>query len=194
MYLDQQKIVTEISRWKSNVRDFALPTWEELPSIPLYMDQVVIFLGNRLALHLEEKALNASTINNYVRTRMMPPPVKKKYFRLHLAYLIMICTLRHGLSMGSIGHMLPLTLTEGAFREIYNQYAAQHKTVSLSFMEQLSPLIENPEVPTPGRQREWDIDALIASTASVTVLSKLLTEQLIALRHHETEPKDPSED
>ncbi len=194
MYLDQQKIVTEISRWKANVRDYSLPTWEELPSIPLYMDQVVIFLGHRLAPHLEEKALNASTINNYVRTRMMPPPVKKKYFRLHLAYLIMICTLRHGLGMGSIGRMLPLTLTEGAFRELYNQYVAQRKTVSLSLMEQLSPLIGAPEIPMPNGQRERDIDALIASTASVTVLSKLLTEQLIALRHHETEPNAPSED
>ena len=193
MYLDQQKIVTEISHWKANVRDFALPTWEELPSIPLYMDQVVIFLGSRLAPHLEEKPLSASTINNYVRTRMMPPPVKKKYFRLHLAYLIMICTLKHGLGMVSIGRMLPLNLAEGAFREIYNQYVAQHKSVSMSFMEQLSPLIGDPEVSMPDGQRERDIDALIASTASVTVLSKLLTEQLIALRHHETDPKGPPE-
>ena len=194
MYLDQQKIVTEISHWKTAVRDFALPTWEELPAIPLYMDQVVIFLGHRLTPHLEEKPLSASTINNYVRTRMMPPPVKKKYFRLHLAYLIMICTLRHGLSMVSIGQMLPLTLTEGAVRKMYNQYVAQHKTVSQSFMEQLSPLIGDPEVSMPDGERELDIDALIASTASVTVLSKLLTEQLIALRYHETEPNAPSED
>ena len=194
MHLDQQKIVTEISRWKAAVRDFSLPTWEELPSIPLYMDQVVIFLGHCLAPHLEEKPLNASTINNYVRTRMMPSPVKKKYFRLHLAYLIMICTLRHGLSMTSLQRMLPLTLSESAFRELYNQYVAQHKIVSTSFMEQLSPLIGDPEADMPDGLRDQDMDSLIASTASVAILSKLLTEQLIALRHYETESKEPAGD
>lgn len=189
MYLDQQKIVTELSRWKQTMRDFSLPTWDELPSIPLYMDQVVIFLGYRLEPHLEDKPLSASTINNYVRTRMMPPPVKKKYFRLHLAYLIMICTLRDGLSMHSIQRMLPLGISEAAFRDIYNEYVSQYKNVSLTFMEQLSPLIGDPEMDVPNYQREQDIDSLIATTASVAILSKLLTDQLIALRHSETEPE-----
>lgn len=191
MYLDQQKIVTEVSRWKAAVRDFSLPTWDELPSIPLYMDQVVIYLGHCLAPHLEEKPLNASAINNYVRTRMMPSPVKKKYYRLHLAYLIMICTLRHSLSMASIQRMLPLTLTESAFRELYNQYVAQHKIVSTSFIEQLSPLIGDPEADMPDGLRDQDMDSLIAATASVSILSKLLTEELISLRHPEMEPQEP---
>jgi hypothetical protein len=106
----------------------------------------------------------------------------------------MICTLRHGLSMTSLQRMLPLTLSEGAFRELYNQYVAQHKIVSTSFMEQLSPLIGDPEADMPDGLQDQDMDSLIAATASVAILSKLLTEELISLRHYETEAKGPAED
>jgi hypothetical protein len=46
-------------------------------------------------------------VNNYVKQRLLPPPVNKKYSRKHLALLIMICTFKQSLSMAAVSKMLP---------------------------------------------------------------------------------------
>ena len=59
----------------------AAPPWEELPGIPLYMDQVILYLGESLELFQREGSslLTSSMINNYVKTGLIPHPDKKKY-------------------------------------------------------------------------------------------------------------------
>ena len=48
--------------------------------------------------------------------KVMPPPVKKRYSRVHLAYLVMICTLKQSLSISCIQRMLPEEHGEEAAR------------------------------------------------------------------------------
>lgn len=36
--------------WAAEAEQYALPTWDALPSIPLYMDQVTMVTGEALAL------------------------------------------------------------------------------------------------------------------------------------------------
>ena len=68
-----------------------LPRWEALPDLELYMDQVTSLVGRYLNA---DRELTASMVNNYVKHKVMPAPVRKKYTREHLAYLIVICTLK----------------------------------------------------------------------------------------------------
>ena len=39
-----------LDRWQKNMAAYQLPTWEELPDLELYMDQVVALVGRYLAL------------------------------------------------------------------------------------------------------------------------------------------------
>ena len=78
-----------------------LPYWEELPNLDLYMDQVIVLMENYFSQYMEPdtKIITPSMINNYVKLGMMPAPVKKKYSKTHVAYLIIICSLKLSLTL-----------------------------------------------------------------------------------------------
>ena len=71
---------------------------EDIPNIDLYMDQVTSFLNTRLKSTTrnkgEDKILTKTMINNYTKAKVLPPPVKKKYGRMHIMLLIMIFHLK----------------------------------------------------------------------------------------------------
>ena len=82
----------------------------ELPAIDLYMDQLTTFLEERLRPMLRdteaEKFLTKTMINNYAKNDLIPPPVKKKYTREHLIFLILIFYNKSFLSMDDIKKLL----------------------------------------------------------------------------------------
>ena len=86
------------------------PTWDALPDLGLYMDQVITFLERQLSpLHpagMKDKIITPAMINNYVKMQVIPRPVSKKYERGHLAALLMLCTLKQVLPMDAIGRLL----------------------------------------------------------------------------------------
>lgn len=137
MAYDRNSTADRLSRWFEDMEKFSLPEWDQLPALELYMDQVILLLRQYLApLHhgQEDKAITASIINNYVRMKIMPPPVKKKYSRVHLASLIMICVLKQSLSISCIQRMLPGEPTEDIMRLLYSDFTAQYRTAQDRFV------------------------------------------------------------
>ena len=111
----ERRYSQRMREWARGLEKFALPDWEGLPQLELYMDQIIILLTEYLApvsRGQEERAITASIINNYVRMKIVPPPVKKKYSRVHIAFLVVICTLKRSLSISSIQRLLPEDRTE----------------------------------------------------------------------------------
>ena len=83
---------TGMAAWVAAAEGYALPAWEQLPGIPLYMDQVTMVTGEALALfERDEKQslLTSSMVNNYVKNGVVEHPVHKKYMREHLVKLMM---------------------------------------------------------------------------------------------------------
>ena len=72
------------------------PTWEELPELDLYLDQVLLYVNgvNEQAFHSTDKPLTAAMVNNYVKHAHIPKPIKKKYNRVQIARLIVLTTLK----------------------------------------------------------------------------------------------------
>ena len=94
-----------IARWAEEGRTATPPSLEDLPSIPLYMDQVILYLGESLKLFQREEdssLLTSSMINNYVKNGLIPHPEKKKYVKEHLAGLMAVCMLKQVLSIQDI--------------------------------------------------------------------------------------------
>lgn len=86
-----------------------IPRWEELPDLDLYMDQVLSYLNSRLeplGLGDDKARLTASMVNNYVKTSIVKPPVKKHYKRYHLAYLIVVMLMKRCYSLSEIGELI----------------------------------------------------------------------------------------
>lgn len=87
------------------LRDGKLQSWEELPEIELYMDQVVTYLKRQLSMFVDNSTGNLITpsiINNYVKAGVTPRPVKKKYGKEQLSALLMACLLKGVMPASSI--------------------------------------------------------------------------------------------
>lgn len=180
MAYDSELITSRLSLWFDGMEQFELPEWEQLPQLELYMDQVIILLKQYLsALYHgdDDKAITASIINNYVRMKVMPPPVKKKYSRLHLASLIIICVLKQSLSISCIQRILPVDQNEDEIRRLYNDFVCQYRSVQENFLQQArkddSPLLTQ------------SVGSLLTSCAIISNLSTGLTEFL--LREEDTD-------
>lgn len=113
--------------WAEQAGRLPLPEWDSLPGIPLYMDQVVLYLTDQLAAFQREGGtplLTSSMINNYVKSGAVPRPEKKKYDRRHLGALAVLCMLKQVLSLQDIKTLLagdaPAEELYGLFREVHH--------------------------------------------------------------------------
>ena len=183
MAYDVKLIGAKLRRWENYLNNFHLPQWDELPDMDLYMDQVVMLLQRYLNFLPEDEhgnaAITASIINNYVRLKIMPPPVKKKYTRVHMAYLIMVCSLKQSVNIPYIQKMLPLGLPEEEVRRIYEAYVQTHHTVCLAFIQLVRSGADD-VLHSPDAQSE-DVERVVYSSAIVSGFSKLLTEKMVHL-------------
>lgn len=86
----------------------------DIPTIDLYMDQVTTFMDSKLKNTTrkpdEDKILTKTMINNYAKSDLLPPPVRKKYTKEHLLVLTFIYYFKSVLSIGDIEVVLnPIT-------------------------------------------------------------------------------------
>lgn len=103
-----------------------LPYWEDLPEIDLYMDQVIALMDKYLSFHKTDEntaVITHSMINNYVKLGIMPAPIKKKYSREHIAYLIIICCLKQALPISDIKDLIDIRVKRTSIEETLNFFS-----------------------------------------------------------------------
>ena len=86
MQYDRSLVAHKLLRWDKFITDYHLPDWDSIPDFGLYMDQVIVLLEQYLSFiptpaGAKEHIVTSATINNYVRLKIMPAPVKRKYYR-----------------------------------------------------------------------------------------------------------------
>ncbi len=105
-----------------------LPRYSELPDIDLYADQVLSYLNTHLSffqLDPSKPLITGTMINNYVKAKVVPAPVKKKYSREHLAFIFVIVILKNVYSLVEIQDLIDYQLkfddVEGAYDRFCNE-------------------------------------------------------------------------
>ena len=120
-----------------DVENFYIPRWEELPSIDLYLDQIVTVLEKYLQNHIgkkEDKIITKTMINNYVKYGILKPPVKKKYNKEHIARLFVICILKQIYSISDIDELIKLAISRAEAKKAYNKFCiCLEKSISYIF-------------------------------------------------------------
>ena len=130
MDLSKEKMEEVFSEGEKLLKEFALPAWDDFPNIELYMDQVVALLNDYLSIFSAPKGdmqITSTMINNYVKLKTIPAPVKKKYSKKHLAYLVMVCILKQAHSMSTISSLIPPNLEEEELKKIYASFVTNHQ-------------------------------------------------------------------
>ena len=163
---------------RKGLDEFRIPRWEELPSIPQYLDQVLALLDEWLGEYLSQDGkpvMTRTMVNNYVKLGIMPAPVKKKYSKKHLAYLIIICFLKQTLSMELIKKIIPVDSKDEDIIEIYRAFTENQKKAYSYVMENVKK-VAVPILETESNERMNDLVLQISITSN---LCKLLTETVI---------------
>ena len=182
MLYDKHQVAEKLTRWERFLGVYSLPEWEDLPQIDLYLDQVIALVNQYLGFFVydptEEKLLTPSMVNNYVKLRLIPAPVRKKYGRKHIALLLMVCTFKQSLSMAAVQAMLP-TDDEELIHQEYIRYTASFSRISRYVVQQAKASAE--PIYDRNSSTGTEVSDLVVGSAIAASFARLLAGKLIAL-------------
>lgn len=119
----KQEIIT-ISQYLKKLGEFKLPSYDELPPISLYMEQVVSYVDDCLNPLFENDNNDLVTpfmVNNYVKAKIIDAPSEKKYNKNHIGYLMAISLLKSVVPMKDIATFIDLDKHySGDRKNLYN--------------------------------------------------------------------------
>ena len=112
---------------KEEYINYRCPRWEDFPEVELYADQVISIMVKYFSCFFEkgQMPITQSMINNYVKQKIVKPPIKKKYDRVHLSYLAVVCLLKRFLSLSQICDGMAMILEDSTVEEAYNSFCDQ---------------------------------------------------------------------
>ena len=155
---------------------FKMPRYNELPSIELYIDQVLSYIDSifdPLEMQDIEKPLTASMVNNYVKQGAVPPTVKKRYSREHIAYLIIVRLAKQIFTIDEIIRMIQIQKSVYDIEIAYNYICEELEKILVAvFTEQTLPRDSSI---TMKPQRYF------VSNTLISVVYKIHTQKLMAI-------------
>lgn len=111
---------------EKDIANFHIPRWEELPSLDLYVDQVICFLDEALSKYVSKEkeghVITKSMINNYVKHDVLKPAINKKYNKEHIASLFVICILKPLYCINDISTMIKSSTKKLPAQIMYNNF------------------------------------------------------------------------
>ena len=107
---------------KEEYINFHCPRWEEFPDVELYADQVLSVVQRHVSFFNREIEMTFTShmINNYVKQKIVKPPVNKKYDRVHLAYFVVVCVFKQFLPISEICEVIAYLMKTRSVKELYD--------------------------------------------------------------------------
>ena len=117
-------------KYIKNLEKYELPNYNELPEIPLYMEQVVGYINEVLndLTQDSESTITPFMVNNYVKAKIISSPVEKKYSKDNIGYLIAISILKSVVSMKNMAVLIDIdekvrtNTNNGDFETLYSLF------------------------------------------------------------------------
>ncbi len=176
------KLQHELDNWNSKMQGKKLPRWKELPEFEVYMDQVIMLMEKYLGEYFEytdDAVLTPSMINNYVKQKIMPAPEKKKYSKVHLSYLIIICMLKPVMSIQDIHDIIEYKLAEGDISVVLDWFVEIYESQFVLFLNSVTETLKssgmkniNDTVIASNVAFRMGIDASVTRNISLTLINK----------------------
>ena len=170
----------EIKDWIKRIQIIHLPRYDELPELSLYLDQVLEYVNENIGIvfisqdESNGKVLTASMINNYVKNNIMPAPVKKRYTKDHIAFIITITILKQIGTLNDVSHGIKhLTSVLGKINA-YNAF--------ITFLENAlkSTIMEIEQTPDLSYfQTPVDMNLLPLKSATIAFASIMMSQYLL---------------
>ena len=127
-------------RITESVRHFRLPRYEEIPNVGLYLEQTTKYISEFLE-PIQQGALTASMISNYVKKHLIENPVKKQYSRDQIAYLIFIAVAKNVLSLDALINFIHLQQRTYTVQKAYDYFCSEFENL-LQFTFEVSDAVD----------------------------------------------------
>ena len=163
--------MNELNQLLALLQVFKTPSYDKLPEIDLYMDQVLTYIKKNLPPFKEtdKDILTASMINNYVKDSVIKNPVDKKYDKEAIASLIMVANLKRVLPIQDIKSILS---NPSEIEKLYAVYQYNLDSVIQSMLSMEESLTSEDEVKKVAL--ELAIDASVKAYFAHMMLAKEL--------------------
>lgn len=167
----------EIRELKERLNRERPATWDALPDLSLYMDQLIAYMPRQLIHFDEGDMLTSAMVNNYIKDGLLPRAEGKRYSQTHLAYLTAICALKQVLSVKEIKTLIQ-DGSEGREPErLYNYFCRE---LDRAMNETAADLDE--DLP------QEDLARLALDLALHSYVHKLACQRILSLLHKEEDP------
>ena len=173
-----------LANWCEQMLSYRIPRWNELPEIELYMVQVIALMEKYLGVFYDEenKTITPSIINNYVKLGLVPPPVKKRYSKIHLAYLLIICILKQVMPINAVMRIIECQTQKYPIEDVYDHFCEEQERSLLSVIKKASHLCASPD-------SDILVEDFILSAAITANSEKAISERLTNLIEPKTSPE-----
>lgn len=109
---------------QERISGFRLPRYHEIPAVGLYLEQATRFVNTSL-----EAAgcppLTISMVSNYVKQKIIPPPVRKVYYAESIAYLMFVAFCKSVVSMENIRTLVAIQRETYEIDSAYNYFCGE---------------------------------------------------------------------
>jgi len=154
--------------------NYNVPNVDALPQMNFYMDQVITYLEDNLKVfELDDKLITSSMVNNYVKGNIIPAPVNKKYSKVHLTYLLEICSLKNILSLNEIMTILDFS----SYKDVYTHY----KDLQNELVNNISGTIKKSITKIKKENEDIELKKLAMELALKANIYKTLSERIITM-------------
>ncbi|MFC6181759.1 DUF1836 domain-containing protein [Lactiplantibacillus daowaiensis] len=148
----------------TTLAEFKLPTWDTLPVVPIYMEQLLQLVNLTLA-PLELPAVTKTMVNSYVKQHFFSRPTGRQYTRNHLVAVLVVTLLKTDFSLTTISQAI-LKIRDS------RQIEARYQEFTIALMQGLRQ--------QPVTISATDTTSQAIQFAAQTVASHLLTQQALA--------------
>ncbi|MBQ3135803.1 MAG: DUF1836 domain-containing protein [Oscillospiraceae bacterium] len=156
-------------------------SWDELPDLALYMDQIISYMPRQLINLQGDEQVTSAMVNNYIKDGLVPRAEGKRYGKTHLGYLTAVCAMKKVLSVKDMRTMLDFVPENKQPEAIYNYFARAIDTA-------LSEAAANLNVDTP----EDELPNLALSLGLRSYANQLACQRVLELmlaKHPEKQEK-----
>ena len=181
---------TDMTELKKEIRklmklDFVHP--EDIPDKEMFMEEVLAFMDKEFSNNVRdenEKTLTKAMINNYTKNGLLPPPVKKRYNRDHLIYLIYIYYMKGVMSISDIQKLMEILqaddMTSEKLYDIYTKSFEMEKFQYFNVESSVAKTVAITEKRVPAEEdKELNKMLLICMLGYDIYCKKRLIERLI---------------
>ena len=160
------------------LENFQLPKYDSIPDVGLYLEQTVRYVNGFFSAFPYLK-LTGSMVSNYVKQGLVENPVKKQYFRDHIALLIFIAVVKNVLSLDNISLLFEIRRETYSIRKAYDYFYLELENV-LAYVFGVKDRLDL--IGTEATEQKF-----LLRNAIISVAYKMYLDQYFAARRRQTE-------